>query len=91
MAGFRSTGRWHQIRKALRDQRLPCAICGQAIDYEAPAGTPNSFEADHIQPVALRPDLALDPANLQASHKLCNNRKNKRVEVLGIGLRSRAW
>ena len=32
--------RRRQLRARLRAQGLPCAICGQPIDYDLPAGDP---------------------------------------------------
>lgn len=91
MADPRKTIAFQRLRQALKDQRLPCAICGQDIDYDAPPNEPQSFEADHIIPIKERPDLALDPANLQATHSICNRRKNKYTQPLSIGLTSRTW
>ncbi|WP_455951423.1 HNH endonuclease [Arcanobacterium haemolyticum] len=91
MADPRSTRRWKQLRQAYKNQKAPCAICGQPIDYEAPAGTPQSFELDHIKPLALDPNLAYETANLQATHKICNNRKNNRQNTPTLGQPSRTW
>ena len=60
-----------------------CAICGRPIDYSLPPGDPWSFEVDEIRPVSRWREFgydsptqaALDPLNVQPSHRLCNQRK----------------
>lgn len=65
------------------ERRQPCHACGQRIDYDAAANTPDAFEADHLIPlsdprVKANPQLAADPANLAPSHHRCNrSRGNK--------------
>ena len=67
----------------------PCAICGRPIDYDAPPRHPNSWTLDHIKPVDLYPELALDPVNMQSAHFGCNARKGDRGEnVYSLGRRS---
>ena len=67
--------RWHYSgqRKALRARfkslGLPCAICGQPIDYSLPACHPDSFELDEIIPIS-----RIDPA-----HRRCNARRGARL------------
>ncbi|MFA1703036.1 HNH endonuclease [Mycobacterium intracellulare] len=54
-----------------------------AIDYEAPANSPWSFELDHINPVESHPHLALDPSNWVPSHCRCNRSKGtKSIESI---------
>ena len=49
----------------------PCAICGQAINYGAPAGTPLAPTADHIN--------AGDPTSpLRIAHARCNSARGDR-------------
>ncbi len=72
--------RRRQLRARLRAQGLPCAICGQPIDYDLPAGDPMSFEVDEIIPVALG-GSCLDYGNVQAAHRICNQRKGARMYV----------
>ena len=78
--------RWHYSgqRKALRARYrslgLPCALCGQPIDYSLPAGHPDSFELDEIIPISkippeLRAKAAVDPKNTQPAHRRCNARR----------------
>ena len=78
------------LRARLRAQERPCWICRAfgrdgAIDYSLPAGHPMSFEADEIIPVSLGGD-PLDPANVDAAHRRCNQWRGNRTvdEVLRI-------
>ena len=70
------THRWRKLQAQFKAHceahREPCHRCRQPIDYRLPARTPDSFEADHRWPLALRPDLAYSRENLRASHKRCN-------------------
>ena len=76
-----------KLRSWLRSQGMPCAICGQPIDYSLPAGHPLSFEVDEIRPVSRWREFgypsakaaALDRANVQATHRICNERKGAKV------------
>lgn len=43
---------YRKARAWLRDQGLPCALCGRAIDYSLPARHPLSFELDHVVPIS---------------------------------------
>lgn len=83
---IRSTSKWRMLRNRfkLHCQRTGarcrwCELRGDAehaeIDYSAPPNSPNAFEADHIQPVDERPDLAYAWANLAPSHSRCNRQK----------------
>ena len=74
----RNGSRRRKLRARLKAQGLPCAICGQPIDYDLPAGDPMSFEVDEIVPVALGGD-ELDWSNLQPAHRICNQRKGKKL------------
>ncbi|QCG77810.1 HNH endonuclease [Gordonia phage Reyja] len=59
----------------------PCYLCHQPIDYDAPANTPDAFEADHKLPLSTHPHLANDPTNLGPTHHRCNRgRGNKPLE-----------
>ena len=65
-------------RRRLRDwwkaQGLPCALCGQPIDYSLPSGNPMSFEVDEVIPVSRGGD-PLSRENTQPAHRICNQRK----------------
>lgn len=60
--------------RAVRDQRLPCAICGHPIDYTLAARTRWSFTVDEIVPRSVG-GSATDPANLRPAHQTCNSRR----------------
>ena len=66
------------LRNRVRQMGLPCAICGRPIDYSLPAGDPWSYELDEIVPVALG-GSELDPENVQPAHRICNERKGKKL------------
>ena len=63
-----------KLRNRVRAMGLPCALCGQPIDYSLPAGDPMSYELDEIVPVS-RGGSPYDPGNVQPAHRLCNQRK----------------
>ena len=86
----RSNGhRRNMIRKAIRQRGLPCAICGQEIDYSLPHGDPLSFEVDEIIPVSKywlgnyrsKEECALDVNNCRAVHRICNQRRGNKMNV----------
>lgn len=76
-----------KLRKQMAAKGLPCALCGQAIDYSLPAGDPMSFELDEIIPVsryqeggyATPEQCALDSNNHQPAHRICNQKKGNRM------------
>lgn len=74
------------VRRWLRSQQLPCAICGQPIDYSLPAGDPWSFECDEVVPVSLG-GSPFDRSNVQAAHRICNQKRGNRTmeELRGRG------
>lgn len=63
-----------KLRNRVRAMGLPCALCGQPIDYSLPAGDPMSYELDEIVPVS-KGGSPYDPANVQPAHRICNQRK----------------
>ncbi len=69
----RGYGRSHQVAAArLRQQRRPCCLCGQDIDYALKAPHPASFSAHH---------LTADKAGpIDASHRVCNERAGRPAE-----------
>lgn len=77
----RNGDRRRKLRARLRALGLPCALCGQPIDYSLPAGDPMSFEVDEIIPVSLG-GSELDWRNLQPTHRICNERKGNRIGAL---------
>lgn len=70
--------RRRELRKWWKAQGLPCALCGQPIDYGLPSGNPMSFEVDEILPVSLGGD-PLSRENTQPTHRICNERKGNGV------------
>lgn len=95
MTDPRCTRRWRNLRHNLfmRDKRAnaKCWICGQAIDYAAPVGSPDAWEPDHVVPVAKDPSLAYDPGNIRASHSSCNRSRGKEAGTPSLGAPSRIW
>lgn len=67
-----------KLRDRVRRKGLPCALCGQPIDYSLPAGHPMSYELDEIVPVSRGGD-PLDERNVQPAHRVCNQRKGNRM------------
>jgi hypothetical protein len=100
----RSTRRYKRLRAAFRkrceEHHEPCWLNGAgyacdasngAIDYTLPASHPMSFSLDHAIPRAVRVDLAEDPANFRAAHRLCNDQRGARAPDLSIGVNSEPW
>lgn len=78
-----------KLRRWLRAKGEPCALCGEPIDYTLPPGDPYSFEVDEIIPVSRWREggypsaeaCALDRDNVQAAHRICNQRKGNAIKV----------
>lgn len=66
------------LRNRVKAMSLPCALCGDPIDYSLPAGDPWSYELDEIVPVSLG-GSELDPDNVQPAHRICNQKKGNRI------------
>ena len=68
------TGRpWRRLHaRVLREENV-CHLCNLPIDKTLPAGHPNSFTVDHLQPVSTAPQLALRRDNVHAAHHRCNS------------------
>lgn len=84
-----------KLRAWLRSQGRPCHICGRPIDYSLPAGDPMSFEVDELVPVS-RGGSPLDRENVDAAHRVCNQRRGNRMPGEGGPtalpiVRSRDW
>ena len=67
-----------KLRARVKAEGRPCAICGQPIDYRLPACHPLSYELDEIVPFSLG-GSAIDYDNVQATHRICNQRKSNRL------------
>ena len=91
------SGRWPQVRRMAWDRdrkaRAVCHICGQEINYHLqPSSAPDSWEPDHVIPVAKAPELELDLNNILASHMKCNRARGDGTNgENAIGMRSRIW
>ncbi|MGK9222055.1 MULTISPECIES: HNH endonuclease [unclassified Microbacterium] len=95
MADVIHTRRYRDFRAALKNTwqaaNAPCYLCSQPIDYDGPAGAPNSFELEHVHPRKTHPELALEPTNARPSHVRCNRNKSTGKANAGIGTTSEAW
>jgi len=89
----RRTRRIRVIIATMRARRDPlCRRCGQAtIDYDAQPGEPNAFNAGHVKPWSLYPELREDPSNYQPEHETCNKSAGNRDERPALGSTSRRW
>ena len=91
------SSRWPYVRKLAWDRdrkaRAPCHICGQPIDYSLePSAFPDSWEPDHLIPVARAPELELDLSNVFPSHKRCNRVRGDGINGENeLGQKSRIW
>lgn len=91
----RSTRRYKTTRARFRAQsqqlNRPCWLCGGPINYDLPAGHPDSWSLDHAYPVTQRPDLAEDPANYRDSHLHCNDERGDGEPHIQLGTPSEHW
>ncbi len=67
-----------KLRERLKAEGRPCHLCGVSIDYNLPAGHPWSFEVDELVPIS-RGGSPLDYSNVDAAHRLCNQRRGNRM------------
>ena len=90
----RSRGRaGHKWRKAtahVRRTQDVCHLCGLPIDKTLPSTHAKSFTVDHVEPLSLNQDRALDRSNLQAAHRDCNSRKGNKAAD-NVQRHSRNW
>lgn len=78
--GHGRTGRpWRRLAAEIRGLRLPCWLCGGAIDYTLPPNDRWAFTVHHEVPLAVAPWLAHDRGNLRAAHRTCNSKQGDRV------------
>ena len=77
-----------------------CAICGRALNPDAPPRSRWSTHVDHKVPMrafrhldlATQRRLTLDPSNLQATHARCNQIKGTRAQqAVRPRPRSQVW
>jgi len=71
---------WRKLRDAYIRAHPLCEIKTNCF-----AGPVLASEVDHRIPIVDRPDLRLDPANLQSACKACHSSKTMRESVSGIG------
>lgn len=92
MTDVRRSGRpYRRVRAELRAKRLPCHICGKAIDYNLPGSDPQGFVMDHLVPLAFN-GHPVARTNVAAAHRICNSRRGtKAVEDVVITPQSRRW
>lgn len=80
---------YRKNQRRLRAEGNPCALCGYPIDYSLTTyydqqkgkylPHPMRFEVDHIVPVSRGGD-PYDYANLQAAHRICNQKKSNHMD-----------
>lgn len=86
----RSSRRMKQLRADQRAKRLPCWLCGQAIDYDADdPHADDAFSYDHAVPWSVDRALRLDPGNGRSAHQRCNKSRGSRAPRPGLGFRAR--
>jgi hypothetical protein len=87
MAKAHHTGAYQRARAALRAQeRQPCVLCSEAIDYTLIYPHPESFAAEHV--IAVREGG--DHTSLAQSHLICQQRQGGTVTAR-IGLVPQRW
>lgn len=84
---YANGARRNELRAWLKAQGLPCAICGQPIDYSLEWWVdptdgrrkrhPLSFEVDEVVPVSRGGD-PLSRSNVQPAHRICNQRRGNK-------------
>lgn len=73
---------FRRARDRIKRQGLPCWICGGAIDYDAPAHHPDSYELDHYTPVARGGEVMPREAGaLRPAHSRCNRKRGTSMPV----------
>lgn len=80
-----------EMRELWSSLNLPCYLCGQPIDYDAPRHDPEALEADHVLPVSGYPDLEFEPSNLRPTHSRCNRHRGPGRTVASLGATSERW
>ncbi len=70
------TSRWLKVRaKLIRTRPHTCHWCRRRLNATASRGAEGAIEIDHLEPVALRPDLEFDEDNLVLACRRCNRSK----------------
>lgn len=69
---------WRKLKRRVAREEHVCWLCGEPIDDELDFPDPRSRSVDHVEPVAVRPELEYVRSNLRAAHLGCNQRRGKR-------------
>ena len=59
------------LRRRMASQPQRCWMCGMPIDCSLPARHPYALELDELVPIS-KGGSAIDPANVRAAHRCCN-------------------
>jgi 5-methylcytosine-specific restriction endonuclease McrA len=72
---------------------LPCWLCSKPINYLLHYLSPWAATVDHVIPVRLAPERALDVTNWAPAHSHCNVARQRKLddELANLGTPSRAW
>lgn len=70
---------YRRKRERLKRLGLPCAWCGEEINYDLPPQHPLAFTADHPTAIANGGDLVNQ--DLKPMHRRCNATKKDHAEV----------
>lgn len=82
-----------KLRKRVKYEGRPCAICGKPIDYSLTTWIdpkdgrtkphPMCYELDEIVPISLG-GSPFDYDNVQPAHRICNQRKGNKFKTIGV-------
>lgn len=86
----RSGHKWRKATAHIKRTQDLCHLCGQPIDKTLDYRHPKSFTVDHVEPLSLNEDRALDRTNLKAAHRDCNSRKGNGADG-NVQRHSRNW
>ena len=79
---FLGSAVWKRLREQTRNRwrkaGRPCAMCDKPLDFGK-----GLTSVDHIEPRSKRPDLALEPSNLQVLCRRCHNSTKQAMERRG--------
>lgn len=67
-----------------------CWLCAKPIDLSLHHTHPDSWTMDHIKPLSLFPELALERSNVREAHRSCNSKRGTGNRV-NKGRVSRDW